>query len=252
MVEPVLVGGGVLVTRPEHQAGPLLDAIQAAGGRPYSLPTIEIVPRDDNDVVADAALLGSPDITVFISSNAVRLGIGYTSGARIAAVGPSTANAIRAAGYDVDIVSESGFDSEHLLATPAFANVDGQTVRIVRGQTGRELLGDTLRERGAIVDYLAVYTRQKPKLSTEMLTKMANLWSADDIDAVIALSVETLTNLIDLIPDDAQQKLATTPLVTHAERVIIAASERFPDMPVVRATSPHPDDLVSALASIRN
>ena len=166
MAEASLSGLGVLVTRPAHQAGELVAAIEAAGGRAIRFPTIEIVPRNDADVERDAADLGEPDIVIFVSANAVRFGLGYAGSASVAAVGPATAAAIEAAGRDVDIRPAEGFDSEHLLAEAALEDVGGKTVRIVRGNSGRELIADTLRGRGAIVEYLAVYERRAPAADT--------------------------------------------------------------------------------------
>ena len=88
--------------------------------------------------------LPDPDITVFVSRNAVEFGIAYAGG-ELAAIGPATAAAIRDAGSAVSICPASGFDSEHLLREPAFSDMAGKTVRIIRGNPGREKLATELR-----------------------------------------------------------------------------------------------------------
>ena len=55
MTDLELAGIGVLVTRPEQQAEPLAAAIEAAGGTAFRFPAIEIVPRPEDAIAADAA-----------------------------------------------------------------------------------------------------------------------------------------------------------------------------------------------------
>ena len=90
MNDASLAGARVLVTRPEQQSAELVAAIESAGGQVVSFPVIEIRPREKDHIDADAASLPAPDITVFISRNAVRYGLSWAAGA-IAAVGPATA-----------------------------------------------------------------------------------------------------------------------------------------------------------------
>ena len=157
-----LQGVGVLVTRPKHQSLALATAIEQEGGLPVQFASIEIIARNAASVAEDAYRLPKPDIAIFVSSNAVEHGIEHADGARIAVVGPASAEAVVAAGRKVDIVPPDGFDSEHLLTLPELCDVAGKRVRIIRGQSGRELLANTLRSRGAEVDYLAVYQRALP------------------------------------------------------------------------------------------
>ena len=169
-----LAGIGVLVTRPDQQADELVQAVESCGGQAFRFPTIEIVPRDAAAVNAVASVLPNPDIAIFVSRNAVRYGFEYAEAARIAAIGSATAGAIEAAGRSVDIRPESGFDSEHLLREAAFEQISSTIIRIIRGQDGREVLARTLRERGATVDYLAVYDRLKPEYGTARIDEYAS------------------------------------------------------------------------------
>lgn len=246
-----LAGTRVLVTRPEHQAEPLIAAIRAANGIAVAFPVIEIAPRDRHDVQADVDGLPQPDITVFVSANAVAHGLEFAGTARLAAVGPATAAAIKAAGRDVDIRPAQGFDSESLLEEPAMKDVAGKAVRIVRGAGGRELLGDTLRSRGASVDYLEVYARRIPDLPESRVDALARDIAGGKIDVVTVMSVQSLDNLLELLPRGIETALAETPLVTPATRVIKEAMNRLPGCPATLAAGPGADEMVRAIAMPR-
>ena len=248
MTDAALAGAGVLVTRPEHQAGPLVAAIEAAGGRAVCFPAIEITPLPAESIAADAAGLQDPDIAIFVSANAVRHGLAHGAAPRIAAVGPATAAALEAAGQPVHIRPQGGFDSEHLLAEAKLNDVAGKVVWIIRGQSGRELLADTLRERGALVEYLAVYARGPAQPDAAALTRLEADWCAGGIDAVTIMSVETLVNLVSLLPTACRNRLRQTLLVTPAERVIIEATKQFPGIPTALAAGTSPQDIVHAIA----
>lgn len=241
MADTALAGVGVLVTRPKHQSEALLAAIRNAGGSPIRFPSIEIV---GVDAASDAAGLAAPEIVIFVSSNAVEHGLQYAEGARIAAVGPATAAAIEAAGRSVDISSSAGFDSENLLAAADFFSVTGKRIRIIRGQDGRELLADTLRARGAQVDYLQVYERRVPLYSDDELESLLHVWESGQINVVTVMSIAAFRNLIALLPESAMPLLSRTPLVTPAERVLKEALDMFPELPTTLAAAPDADEMV--------
>lgn len=246
MSDNTLDGSGVLVTRPRQQAGELIAAIERRGGIAIAFPAIEIVPRDPALVKTAVRALATPDITVFVSSNAVEHGLTYAGG-ELAAIGPATAAAIRDAGSEVDICPQEGFDSEHLLREPGFADVDGKTVRIIRGNAGREHFANALRKRGARVNYLATYDRRQPQYAATDLDALEKRWRNSEVQAVIAMSVQSLQNLAALLPDWCREQLRFTPLVTPAVRVLKEAQSAFPGCAVTLAAGPGNDDIVDAV-----
>ena len=251
MPDRALDGVGVLVTRPRAQADELVRAIEAEGGVARCFPVLEIRPFDALDIRNSVARLGKPDIVVFISRNAVEYGIEYTDGGDIAVIGPATARAVRDAGRVVDIRPEHGYDSEHLLAEERLRDVAGKRVRIVRGGDGRELLADELKKRGATVEYLSVYERRLPEVSADELADLEACWRAGGIDVVTVMSVQSLHNLVTLLPRWCARRLEDTPLVTPAGRVIKEALERFPASRPVLASGPGADDMVQAIIAIQ-
>jgi uroporphyrinogen-III synthase len=252
MADRSLQGVGVLVTRPRTQANELVNAIEAQGGHAFCFPVIEIAPFDTNIVDKQAAALETPDIVIFVSRNAVEYGIRYTGGGQIAAIGPATAKAVKAAGRIVDIQPASGYDSEHLLSEPALRDVAGKQVRIIRGTTGRELLAEELTARGALVDYLSVYERRRPKIGSETLAELESRWRQGHINVVTIMSVQSLANLVELLPTWCAEQLELTPLVTPAGRVLKEVLDRYPSSRPILAPGPGADDMVRAIIALQN
>ncbi len=239
---------GVLVTRPREQAEELIELLNARGMNAIAFPVLEIVPQPNAAIETQAVREGPADITIFVSPNAVRHGLKYASG-RIAAIGPGTAARIDAAGREVDIVPADGYDSEHLLAEPSLASMDGVRVRIVRGNGGRELLGRTLETRGAKVHYLEVYTRRLPASDAAVREAVERAWRRGGIDFVIAMSVQSLRNLESLLPVLKRDSLAGTVLVTPAARVLKELEQSYPGCAVVLADGPSAAHIADAIES---
>jgi len=249
MSSRALDGVGVLITRPQQQSAELAKEIEARGGTVILFPTIEIVARDKSAIERDFAELSSTaDITIFISRNAVLHGVDYAAG-ELAAIGPTTAAEIERAGRPVAIQPSAGFDSEHLLAEAAFDNVEDKTIRIIRGNVGREKLAETLTQRGANVEYLSTYDRRAPSYSAKALKDLENRCRAGEIDAVVIMSVQSLTNLQTLLPEWCRQSLPKTLLVTPAARVLKEALSQLPGCLAILAAGPQAGEIANSLAA---
>src|SRR5437773_5460917 len=162
-----LGGIGVIVTRPQRQAAGLARKLAAVGATPLLWPAIVILPPLDRTPLERAhTMLDSYDIAVFVSANAVEYGVPDPSLwphlLRAFAPGPGTAEALAAVGVTGVRIPVTTFDSEGLLALPELQHVNGKCVLIFRGQGGRELLGTTLIQRGAHVEYVSCYRRAAP------------------------------------------------------------------------------------------
>lgn len=165
-----LAGLHVLNTRPPHQARELSEALEAAGAQVSELPLIAIEPLvlspADERLLFD---LDRYDGVFFVSANAARLGLDAVANVwpqwpwqlPLYATGERTARTLREAGLSVVVPAHA--DSEGLLALPDLQAVSGRRFLLFRGESGRELLPDTLRARGAHVDVMALYRRVLPE-----------------------------------------------------------------------------------------
>ena len=219
-----LAGRTIVVTRPREQAVSLAEAIAAAGGAPLIFPLLEILPIADPEVLETAvARLPGAALAVFISPNAVDHALPvilahgpWPAGTVPAAVGQGTVKALAACGVAGCVAPRARFDSEALLALPDLAGerVAGRRVVIFRGDGGRELLAETLRARGALVEYITCYRRAGPAGGVQLLLEG---WRAGRLDALTVSSSEGLRNLLDLLDDEGRSFLARTPVfVPHA------------------------------------
>lgn len=248
-------GLGILVTRPEPQAGPLARRLGELGARVYRLPAIELKPREDR--AAQRASLGPLDRfhwIVFVSANAVRFGAPLLAERRdlkLAAVGPATAAALNHAGFRVALVPTHGYDSEALLASTELAHVEGQRILIVRGGGGREHLADELRGRGADVSYVEVYDRHQAQPVPGAVQAVEAEWRGGLIDIVTATSPELLRALYEILSPDGRQLLARTALLTGGARIAATARQIGLTGPLVVAAEPDDEGLVDALLKWR-
>jgi len=245
-----LAGCSVLITRPAHQSRDLAAAIVAAGGSVSHFPVLEIVGRDSDVIRSEFAALATPDIVVFVSSNAVTYGFAAVaeSNAKLAAVGPATRDAIEAMGGTVTMFPVGVFDSEHLLQHAGLQDPGGKNVVIVRGQRGRELLADTLRARGANVHYLCAYHREPCAPTAAEIDAIESALHAGAVHFVTVMSVETLQHLLRILPSRCLPLLRQSALVAPSARVLQTASELLPGVSTVLAAGPQAAAIVDVLS----
>ncbi|MCO4861538.1 fused uroporphyrinogen-III synthase HemD/membrane protein HemX [Cupriavidus sp. WGlv3] len=188
----------VVVTRPAGQSRQLTEALQGAGLDVLSFPLLAIGPAaDDAPLRAALARLDTFALVVFVSPNAIAFALDALAGVQgaavarwpaqvaVAVVGPASIAALaergiaapayrviapaganaNAPGHD-DTVPDAEvlrFDSEALWAQLDPAALAGKPVLIIRGNGGRDWLGDRLREAGAQVEAVEAYQRTLPE-----------------------------------------------------------------------------------------
>lgn len=219
-----LAGLIIVVTRPREQAAELAQRIEKLGGTCIQFPLLEITPLADDQILRQfVARLHEFQLAIFISPNAVRYGMeairragGLPASMQVATVGLSSAQALLDLGVTKVIAPQQRFDSEALLELAEMQNVRGLRVAIFRGDKGRELLGDTLKSRGAIVEYVTCYHRGKPQHNVSDLL-------AAKPDALSVSSSEALNNLWEMSDTADRVSLAAMPLFASHQRIAAAA-----------------------------
>lgn len=241
-----LAGLKIVVTRPREQAAELARRIEQLGGQSIIFPLLEITPLVDQQALRDiAARIHEFNLAIFISPNAARFGMEAILAAgpipdsvRLATVGPGSAKVLRELGVTDILAPQQRFDSEALLELPELQEINGWRVLIFRGESGRELLGDTLKARGATVEYVACYQRSKPQQNAAALLAVTP-------DAITASSSEALGYLGEMLDAAAWESFSKIPLFVPHER--IAESAKKLGWRNVFATAGADDGLLSGL-----
>lgn len=244
---------GIVITRPVHQGEMLKARLESKGAAVLHFPTIEILPAARNtDLESRLRLLESYHWAIFISPNAVDYAADYLDFGslppklKIAAIGPGTARALAAHGRKPDMLPRDGANSEALLKLEALRAVARKRVLIVRGQGGRELLAQTLEERGAEVDYAEVYRRAVPRADQ---AEAGRWFRGSRVDAVVVTSRLSLLNLDHMLSPGLTPYLRASQLLVSSARVLkVARAMGMRRRPVVAADASD-RALVHALAS---
>ena len=201
----------VIVTRPAAQAADWVAKLLAYGIDAQPLALIGIAPALDAAAVPAAwEGLHRKHLVVFVSPNAAEqffagrpTGATWPDGVLAGSPGPGTTQTLRALGVPPAGLIEPAadavqFDSETLWEQLAGRDWSGANVLIVRGDSGREWLADTLRRHGAQVDAVTAYRRCAPVfgaaecelLNAAIRQPAGHLWffsSSEAIDNLAAL-----------------------------------------------------------------
>ena len=212
----------VLLTRPAEESATLAATLSEAGIYSSSLPLLDIEPLpitpERQAVLRD---LGRYCAVIVVSKPAARLALQQLDQAwphlRWFSVGAATAQVLADRGLDVHY-PQTGDDSEALLQLPALreaiARPDAR-VLILRGEGGRELLAERLREQGASVDYLELYRRFLPAYDSGVLTQRIQL---ERLNGLVVSSGQGFLHLQALAGTD-WPKVAQLPLFVPSPRV---------------------------------
>jgi uroporphyrinogen III methyltransferase / synthase len=163
-----LFGKRIVVTRTRKQAGALTSQLRAFGADVIELPTIRIEPptdlREFGELVQDAHVY---DWIVFTSPNGVNSffemffklydDVREIGGAKIAAIGPATAQRVRDFHLYVDLQPEEFVAEGVVREFQKLGGVENLRILIARAEKARDVLPRELSRLGAIVDEAFAY-----------------------------------------------------------------------------------------------
>lgn len=220
-----LFGKRVVVTRTRQQSSELSKKLAQLGADVIELPTIRIEQPKDlktfGQLVMDSHTY---DWIVFTSPNGVErfFEMFYKlyhdarsiGGAKIAAIGPGTAEKIKQFHLAVDLLPEK-FVAEGLIAAFKDQNVENQTILWVKAEQAREVITNELTGMGAIVDEAIAY-RTVPE--TEENSSAITRFKEEGAQVITFTSASTVDHFLDLkLPLPEGVKLASIgPITTQA------------------------------------
>lgn len=196
----------ILVTRPSPKGEELVSRLRTLGRVAWSFPLIEITPGRELTALSPALdALGTGDLLFALSPHAVSFAQAQLhQQARVwpqqpgyFAIGRSTALALhKVSGSNVRYPLDREI-SEVLLQLPELQNIAGKKALILRGNGGRELLGDELTARGAEVTFCECYRRSAVHYDG---AEEAMRWQKREVSTLVVTSGEMLHQLWALIP----------------------------------------------------
>lgn len=197
-----LFGKRIAVTRTRQQAGTFLQALRNLGADAFELPTIRIEPPSDpkafRESVAEAHCY---DWLIFTSPNGVDAffrtffeiyqDAREIGGARIAAIGPATAERVGSYRLQVDLLPDEYVAESLVEAFQKEVDVENLRVLLAHAEGSRKLLSEELTRLGAIVDEAIAY-RTVPE--TEGLSRGVQRFRQEGADLVTFTSSSTAEN----------------------------------------------------------
>ncbi|PYJ15579.1 MAG: uroporphyrinogen-III C-methyltransferase [Verrucomicrobia bacterium] len=201
-----LSGKRIVVTRTRKQASALSNKLRTLGAHVVELPTIRIEPPGDlrgfAQLVQDAHVY---DWIVFTSANGVEAFFDVffklyddareIGGARIAAIGPATAQRVKDFHLHVDLQPEEFVAEAVVKEFQKQGGIENLRILLVRGENARDVLPKELSGLGAIVDkafaYRTVPETRDPTGAGRQLTK-------EGADLITFTSSSTVENFLAL------------------------------------------------------
>lgn len=247
-----LFGKTIVVTRAREQASALTKRLEDKGAKVIEVPAIKIMPANDYAPLDTAAShISNYKWLIFTSTNGVEYffkrlmtagkDTRALAGLKIAAIGSATAEALKARGIVADIVP-SAYKAEDLAEALSKDIENGDKVLIARAEKAREVLPETLRKQGAVVDVVTAY---KTVADCENKEELIKALESGEVSIITFTSSSTVTNLLNVLGD--KKELLQKAALAVIGPVTAATLQKNGFNPVVCADEYTIDGLVQAV-----
>lgn len=249
-----LMGKRMVVTRSREQASKLSEALHGLGADVLELPTIRIVGPSNRMEFAES-VVDSPryDWLIFSSPNGVKRfmqaffavydDIREIGGARIAAVGPATAQELKNYGLMVDVMPQKAV-AEELVAeferkADEFGGIEHSSMLWIHSEQGRDVIMTELMKRKAIVDECIAYNTIA---ADEAHSPAAAALKESGAELITFTSSSTVKNFMDM-----GIKLPKSCLIASIGPITSQSLREFGLRPDIEAPKHNIDSLVLAI-----
>ncbi len=204
-----LFGRRIVVTRAREQASDFKALLMELGAECIEFPMIQIAPPPSWEPLDSAiARVSSYEWIIFTSVNGVRFfmerlrasggDVRKLKDALLAAIGPRTAEALEKHGLRPDLVP-SEYRAEAIMEALPKDGLEGLRFLIPRAMIARDVLPDSLRKAGALVDVVPAYqTVMPPGKSAEILA----LFGEGAVDCLTFTSSSTVDNFFAMFQEE--------------------------------------------------
>ncbi len=212
-----LLGKKIVVTRARAQASNFIKLLRNAGAQCIEIPTIEIMPPEDNKALEQSIdNIKSFDWVIFTSVNGVKFffdtlysknkDVRILGHLKFACIGPVTKETLREYGIISDVLPDT-YKAESVIKAFSDKNIKGRHILIPRAKKARAVLPLELIKMGAEVEEVTAY---ETKLSDHGKDTLINMLENNEIDMVTFTSSSTIENFVKLLPKDQSKKLLKT------------------------------------------
>jgi uroporphyrinogen III methyltransferase/synthase len=263
-----LFGRRIVVTRSGERARDLADRLEGLGARALEAPTFRLLPADDPEaiermvasvrqfqwVICESAHAAHRFMKAVLSGGRDLRSLG---GVKVAAVGPSTADQLRAAGLAPDLVMPENSAEATCTALAAHGPLDGLRVLVLRPDHGRsehtrDGLATELRRCGADAQDLVAYRTVPEAPESGAAQELYRQLLEGRIDAVTFTTPTAVQRFADLIGRDQAGDLLNTTVVATIGPVTAAAVQALGVTSPVIADPYTVDGLIDALVARLN
>ncbi len=204
-----LQGRRIVVTRAREQAGKLVHALRDLGSVVVELPLVEVV-APASYAPLDAALRNAASYQWLIVTSAntalaidkrlkfLGLDASTLSHLKTVAIGPATAEALKAVGMDVS-VAPGQYVAESLVQELR-GKLNGERVLLARAAVARDVIPDAIRAAGATVDVVEAYRNILPADAPQQVKELLSP-GAEPLDAVTFTSSSTVERFFQLLQE---------------------------------------------------